>query len=71
MSRTAHISLAGLSAVAVAFGLARYGYGLFVPVFREAFDLSTEMVGFLASGAYASYLVALIVTWLAPLLWPQ
>lgn len=46
----------------MAFGLARYGYGLFVPEFRDAFDLSTERVGFIAAGAYASYLAALLVT---------
>jgi predicted MFS family arabinose efflux permease len=53
---------AGLLAIAVAFGFARYGYGLFVPEFRDAFGLSTEALGFIAAGAYASYLAALLAT---------
>lgn len=35
MSKTTRLALAGLSAIAVAYGFARYGYGLFVPTFRE------------------------------------
>lgn len=55
------LSLAGLSIIAVAYGFARYGYGLFVPVFREEFGLSTEILGFISSGAYATYLIALLL----------
>ena len=62
MSRPAQLAPAGLLAIAVAFGLARYGYGLFLPEFRDAFGLSTEALGFIAAGAYTSYLAALLVT---------
>ena len=62
MNQSRQLAAAGLMAIAVAFGFARYGYGLFVPAFRDAFDLSTEALGFIAAGAYASYLVALLVT---------
>jgi predicted MFS family arabinose efflux permease len=62
MNQSRQLAAAGLLAIAVAFGFARYGYGLFVPEFRDAFDLSTEAVGFVAAGAYASYLAALLVT---------
>ncbi len=62
MSRPRQLTTAGLLAIAVAFGFARYGYGLFVPEFRGAFGLSTEALGFIAAGAYASYLAALLVT---------
>jgi len=50
---------AGFLATAVAFGPARNGYGLFLPHFREEFALSTAMLGLVASGLYAGYLLAL------------
>jgi predicted MFS family arabinose efflux permease len=62
IDQSRQLAAAGLLAIAVAFGFARYGYGLFVPEFRDTFDLSTEAVGFIAAGAYASYLAALLVT---------
>jgi predicted MFS family arabinose efflux permease len=62
MHKSRQLTAAGLLAIAVAFGFARYGYGLFVPEFRDSFGLSTEALGFIAAGAYASYLAALLVT---------
>ena len=62
MGKASQLALAGLSAIAVAYGFARYGYGLFVPAFREEFGLSAEAVGFISSGAYASYLLAMVST---------
>lgn len=62
MGKTRTLAGAGLLDIAVAFGFARYGYGLFVPEFRDAFNLSTQAVGFIAAGAYASYLAALLAT---------
>ena len=62
MRGTTRLALAGLSAIAVAYGFARYGYGLFVPAFREEFGLSTEAVGYISSGAYAAYLFAMVLT---------
>lgn len=62
MRRTTRLALAGLSAIAVAYGFARYGYGLFVPAFREEFGLSTETVGYISSGAYVAYLFAMVFT---------
>lgn len=62
MRITTRLALAGLSAIAVAYGFARYGYGLFVPAFREEFGLSTEAVGYISSGAYAAYLFAMVST---------
>jgi MFS family permease len=53
------LGVAGLCATAVTFGPARYAYGLFLPVFREEFALSTTILGFIASGLYAGYLIAL------------
>ena len=62
VSKTTRLALAGLSAIAVAYGFARYGYGLFVPVFREEFGLSTKTVGFISSAGYAAYLSAMVLT---------
>ncbi len=62
MNPSKQLAPAGLLSIAVAFGFARYGYGLFVPEFREDFGLSTEALGFIAAGAYASYLAALLAT---------
>jgi len=48
----------GIAVVGVTFGMARYGYGLFVPDLRAEFGLSTEVVGLLATASTALYLVA-------------
>ena len=53
------LSSAGFVATAIAFGPARNGYGLFLPYFREEFGLSTALLGIIASGLYAGYLLAL------------
>lgn len=53
------LGLAGFFATAVAFGPARNGYGLFLPYFRQEFELSTELLGLIASGLYGGYLLAL------------
>ncbi|MGB3683025.1 MAG: MFS transporter [Rubrobacteraceae bacterium] len=56
---TWRLGLAGFFAIAVAFGPARNGFGLFLPDFRREFGLSTEMSGVIAGGSYGGYLVAL------------
>ena len=53
------LSVAGFVAIAVAFGPARNGFGLFLPDFREQFGLSVELSGLIASGVQAGYLFAL------------
>ena len=59
MGEAKRLGLAGFFAIAVAFGPARNGYGLFLPYFREEFELSTVLLGLIASGLYAGYLIAL------------
>ncbi len=46
---------AGLAVIAVTYGLARYGYGLYLPQFRAAFGLSAATAGVIAAGGYAGY----------------
>jgi predicted MFS family arabinose efflux permease len=55
------LALAGFLAIAVAFGPARNGFGLFLPDFREEFGFSVELSGFVASGLQVGYLVALAI----------
>ncbi|MFD2207855.1 MFS transporter [Kiloniella antarctica] len=51
----------GLCITATSYGLCRYAYGLFIPIFREEFNLSDEALAYIASISYASYfLVALL-----------
>ncbi|MES1923972.1 MFS transporter [Salinisphaera sp. T31B1] len=65
MVRTWPLAFGGALATAVAFGPARMGFGLFLPIFRERFALSTAGAGLIASGAFAGFLVALLLTaWL-------
>lgn len=49
---------AGLCLIAVTYGLARFGFGLFVPAFRNEFGLSASAVGTISSASYATYCLA-------------
>jgi len=63
---TLWLAAAGFVATAVSFGPARMGFGLFLPGFREDFALSTTFAGFIASGGFLAFLLALPLTaWLA------
>lgn len=53
---------AGLSLIAVCYGLARFAYGLFVPAFRAEFALDAGTAGGIASGSYVSYCIAIIAS---------
>lgn len=49
---------AGLCLIAVTYGLARFGFGLFVPAFRNEFGLDASTVGTISSASYATYCLA-------------
>lgn len=55
------LSVAGASLIAVSFGLARYGYGLFAPQFQQDLRLSTAQIGTFSSLSYVGYGVGLVV----------
>lgn len=59
-SQTVWLTATGLSLIAVCYGLARFAYGLFVPAFRNAFDLDATAAGTIASASYAAYCVAVL-----------
>jgi predicted MFS family arabinose efflux permease len=50
----------GLAMIAVAYGLARFAYGLFLPEMRQAFGLSETVLGLIGAGSYVGYCVAII-----------
>ena len=65
MTPTIWLALAGFVATAISFGPARMGFGLFLPTFREAFDLDTTQAGFIASLGFLAFLIALpLAAWL-------
>jgi predicted MFS family arabinose efflux permease len=53
---------AGTALIACTYGLARYGYGLFLPTFRADFALSSTLSGLLATGAFGSYCAAALLS---------
>lgn len=57
-------ALSGLALVGVTFGMARYGYGLYLPQFIHRYSLDKTTQGLIGSGSYAGYLIAtLIASW--------
>jgi predicted MFS family arabinose efflux permease len=48
----------GLGVIAVTYGLARYGFGLYLPQFRTAFGLTADTAGAIAATSYLAYCVA-------------
>lgn len=58
-SRRVTLSVAGFLATAIAFGPARMGFGLFLPVFRDNFQISTGDAGLISSAAFTAFLLAL------------
>jgi predicted MFS family arabinose efflux permease len=46
---------AGLAVIAVTYGLARYGFGLFLPQLRGEFGITSGTAGSIAAGSYLAY----------------
>ncbi|WP_461000341.1 MFS transporter [Streptomonospora sediminis] len=68
----ARLAAAGISLIAVCYGLARFAYGLFVPVFSAEFGLSAAAAGAIASAGYAAYCAAVVAASAAtPLFGPR
>lgn len=67
----------GLCVVATCYGLARYAYGLFLPIFRQELAISEAWLAYIAASSYASYFlvtlfISLFSSWIKPrtsLLW--
>ncbi|WP_434994836.1 MFS transporter [Arthrobacter sp. Ld5] len=50
--------LNGMALIAATYGLARFGYGLFLPRFVEEFQLGPAVSGFIQAGSFLSFCVA-------------
>ena len=57
---TIKVSIGGAAVVGVAFGMARYAYGLTLPAIRSEFGLSELLLGAIASGTFFGYLLGLL-----------
>ncbi|MDX2358638.1 MFS transporter [Dietzia sp. PP-33] len=57
----ARIGIAGAAVVGVAFGMARYVYGLTLPDIRQELGLSELVLGLIASATFAGYLAGLLL----------
>lgn len=61
LDRPAALVVPGLAVIAVTYGLARYGFGLYLPQFRAAFGLSPGTAGAIAAAGYLAYCLAAFV----------
>ncbi|MDI3213260.1 MFS transporter [Arthrobacter sp. AL12] len=62
LSAGGRVGLAGAAVVGVAFGMARYAYGLTLPDIRQDLGLSELVLGLVASATFAGYLAGLLLT---------
>lgn len=61
LSAGGRVGLAGAAVVGVAFGMARYAYGLTLPGIRHELGLSELVLGLVASATFAGYLFGLLL----------
>lgn len=54
--------VAGTLLIGISYGLARFAFGLFLPSMREDVGLSATMAGFIGSGAYVGYALAIVAS---------
>lgn len=54
-SPEARVIVPGVAVIAVTYGLARYGFGLYLPQFRAEFPLSAGTAGGVAAAGYLAY----------------
>ncbi len=53
--------LSGMALIAATYGLARFGYGLFLPRFTEAFPMGSAVSGFVQAGSFLSFCLAAVL----------
>ena len=61
LSEGSRIGIAGAAVVGVAFGMARYAYGLTLPGIRQDLGLSEQVLGLVASATFSGYLAGLLL----------
>lgn len=52
------IVVSGMALIAATYGLARFGYGLFLPRFSETFQMGSTLAGAVQAGSFLSYCCA-------------
>ncbi|WP_152188282.1 MFS transporter [Georgenia satyanarayanai] len=55
------VVLSGMALIAATYGLARFGYGLFLPRLEEAFTLGPAVSGAVQAGSFLSYCVCALL----------
>lgn len=71
-TNTTSMICAGTALIGVCYGFARFAYGLFEPVFREAFALQATLAGIIGSGSYLGYSIAIVASfWLTSRFGPR
>ncbi|MUN62639.1 MFS transporter [Kocuria sediminis] len=53
--------LSGMALIAATYGLARFGYGLFLPRFTEAFPMGSAVSGLIQAGSFLSFCLAAVL----------
>ncbi|MGQ1840086.1 MFS transporter [Kocuria turfanensis] len=53
--------LSGMALIAATYGLARFGYGLFLPRFTEAFQIGSAVSGLVQAGSFLSFCLAAVL----------
>ena len=53
--------VSGMALIAATYGLARFGYGLFLPRFTEAFQMGSATAGFIQAGSFLSFCFAAVL----------
>lgn len=51
----------GMALIAATYGLARFGYGLFLPRFTETFEMSSVVSGSIQAGSFLSFCIAAVI----------
>jgi len=53
--------VSGMALIAATYGLARFGYGLFLPRFSETFQMGSATAGFIQAGSFLSFCLAAVL----------
>lgn len=57
----ARVVLSGMALIAATYGLARFGYGLFLPRLEETFALGPAVAGVVQAGSFIAYSVSALI----------
>lgn len=57
------VTTSGIALIAATYGLARFGYGLFLPEFTENFEMGTFAAGVVSAGSFVSYCLSAFIAY--------